>query len=284
MANDIKERIGQLDLTAREKEILNLVLEGKTSKETAFDLNIDLNTVKFHKKNIYQKINVKNSKELLKLYYPSGNSQAGQTAIKRKVPIKLIVPIAAGVLALVVALVLFSTKAKEQVFIFENWIAIADDISTIQVTRRNEEIDGKMQSTVTIAGMLYNDPEYPRVADGYFGLDMPYSGAYGKPDAETLALLRTAKSFSFSFAGDGARYYMRLPTFETIEGDHWLIIFPTVKGEISSITFNIPADLFRLGWSEKAVEFIQENIMFIQVQPVDPGDYELKFWDIRLYQ
>ena len=248
MASDLnKEQIEQLDLTSREKEILDLLLDGKSFKEIAYELNIAYSTGKFHQKNLYQKLGVTNIKELHKKYFSFG-------------------------------------KDKEPEFIFENWMAISDPKSTSQVTRKNEEIGGKRTSAVTIAGMLYDDPEYPRSADGYSGLDMPFSGAYVRADTETLKLLRTARAISFSFKGDGARYYMRLPTFETIEGDHWLNIFPTVKDEISAIKINIPDDLFRLGWSGKEAEFMQDNIMFVQIQPVDPGNYEFKFWDIKLYQ
>jgi hypothetical protein len=77
---------------------------------------------------------------------------------------------------------------------------------------------------------------------------------------------------------------MRLPTFETIDGDHYVHVFQTVKDEISNVHINMPDDLFRLGWSGKDAPFIQGNIMFIQFQPVDPGDFNLKLWGLRFNQ
>ena len=110
-----------------------------------------------------------------------------------------------------------------------------------------------------------------------------FAGTYGRPNSETLQAIRTMKSFSFKALGDGNRYYFRLPTFETIEGDHWVILFQTIDGEVITVKGNVPDDLFRYGWSGKEAEFIQENIMFVQVQTLRPGDFNLKFWDLRFY-
>ncbi|MCX5725280.1 MAG: LuxR C-terminal-related transcriptional regulator [Nitrospirae bacterium] len=44
------------DLTAREEEIMRWVAEGKTNWEISIILHVSLNTVKFHLKNIYQKL------------------------------------------------------------------------------------------------------------------------------------------------------------------------------------------------------------------------------------
>jgi hypothetical protein len=113
---------------------------------------------------------------------------------------------------------------------------------------------------------------------------MPYAGTFGRVFGESLDASRTMRSFSFKVMGDGNRYYMRLPTFETIEGDHWVNVFQTAKDEITSVHINMPDDLFRLGWSGKDVKFMQGNIMFIQFQPVDPGDFNLKLWGFRFNQ
>ena len=56
-----KELLGSLSL--REREIFNLIT--KTNKEIAAELNISVNTVKFHVKNIYEKLNIKSRKEVI---------------------------------------------------------------------------------------------------------------------------------------------------------------------------------------------------------------------------
>jgi len=46
----------KVELTARETEIMRWVAEGKTNWEISIILHVSLNTVKFHLKNIYQKL------------------------------------------------------------------------------------------------------------------------------------------------------------------------------------------------------------------------------------
>jgi DNA-binding CsgD family transcriptional regulator len=46
----------RIDLTAREEEIMHWVAEGKTNWEISMILKVSLNTIKFHLKNIYQKL------------------------------------------------------------------------------------------------------------------------------------------------------------------------------------------------------------------------------------
>lgn len=53
-------------LSSREKEVLKLLSEGCTNKETAKRLNISVRTVETHRKNIMEKINVKNLAGLIK--------------------------------------------------------------------------------------------------------------------------------------------------------------------------------------------------------------------------
>ncbi len=52
-------------LTMREREILQLVAEGKTNKEVAVDLNISPYTVETHRGNILEKLNLHNPAELI---------------------------------------------------------------------------------------------------------------------------------------------------------------------------------------------------------------------------
>ena len=108
-----------------------------------------------------------------------------------------------------------------------------------------------------------------------------YAGSLGRLFGESLNAARTMKSISFKVMGDGNKYYLKFPTFETIEGDYYFNIFQTEKDRLTNININIPGDLSRYGWSGKDVAFIQNNIMFIQIQPVDPGDFKTKIWDIR---
>ncbi len=56
------------DITNREQELLQRLLEGKSNAEIAGELYISLNTVKFHVRNILRKTGCKNRAELLAHY------------------------------------------------------------------------------------------------------------------------------------------------------------------------------------------------------------------------
>lgn len=72
---NVQNRIGknvQLNLyeglTTKQKEILKLLAEGKTNKEIAQDLFVELSTVKTHINNIYRQLNVTTRKEASSFY------------------------------------------------------------------------------------------------------------------------------------------------------------------------------------------------------------------------
>lgn len=52
-------------LSNREREVVNLLLEGKSNKQIALALHITENTVEFHLKNIYSKVQVRSRTELI---------------------------------------------------------------------------------------------------------------------------------------------------------------------------------------------------------------------------
>ena len=59
-------------LTGREREILQLLAEGKANKEVATDLNISTYTVETHRSHILQKLNLHNSAELVLYAFRKG--------------------------------------------------------------------------------------------------------------------------------------------------------------------------------------------------------------------
>ena len=63
----LRKRQAELpDLSKQEKNIQNLILQGKTNKEIAIDLFISLSTVKTHITNIYSKLKVSSRQELIR--------------------------------------------------------------------------------------------------------------------------------------------------------------------------------------------------------------------------
>jgi DNA-binding CsgD family transcriptional regulator len=62
----IQSLMDQFSFTRREAEIMNLILEGMTNEEIAEKVFVSQNTVKFHIKNIYLKLDVKNRVQALR--------------------------------------------------------------------------------------------------------------------------------------------------------------------------------------------------------------------------
>jgi two-component system nitrate/nitrite response regulator NarP len=63
-------------LTARERAMLAALARGRSNTELAQDLGISINTVKFHLRNLYEKLGFKNRAQAIAFYY-SGDSSAG---------------------------------------------------------------------------------------------------------------------------------------------------------------------------------------------------------------
>ena len=62
----IQERINLL--SERERQIINLILDGKLNKQIAYDLSISISTVEAHRANIMHKMQAKNVAQLIKMY------------------------------------------------------------------------------------------------------------------------------------------------------------------------------------------------------------------------
>jgi DNA-binding CsgD family transcriptional regulator len=62
-----KSVLAKYDLTARESEILDMIAQGESNKQIAEELFISINTVKFHVKKIYEKLEVSNRREASQL-------------------------------------------------------------------------------------------------------------------------------------------------------------------------------------------------------------------------
>ncbi len=64
-ANSVNDRLSSL--TAREKQIMELVMAGKFNKVIADELNISMRTVEVHRANLFEKMQVKTAVELANL-------------------------------------------------------------------------------------------------------------------------------------------------------------------------------------------------------------------------
>ncbi len=74
-----------VQLSKREKEVLELVLQGKSNKQIALSLGISVRTVEFHLKNVYAKFQVSSRIELiLKLGHATGAANLGDSTVDRR--------------------------------------------------------------------------------------------------------------------------------------------------------------------------------------------------------
>lgn len=64
-------------LTGREKIIIAALARGRTNTELAEELGISINTVKFHLRNLYEKLGLKNRSQAIAFYYSSESSGDG---------------------------------------------------------------------------------------------------------------------------------------------------------------------------------------------------------------
>lgn len=57
------------ELTGREKALLSALAQGRTNAELAVELGISINTVKFHLRNLYEKLGLRNRSQAIAFHY-----------------------------------------------------------------------------------------------------------------------------------------------------------------------------------------------------------------------
>ena len=68
IANYVGATKDHLNLTDREREIFTMLLKGIPPKEIGYTLKISFDTVRFHQKNLYQKLGIQSIQELFAKY------------------------------------------------------------------------------------------------------------------------------------------------------------------------------------------------------------------------
>jgi len=66
-------------LTKREKNLLAALAVGRTNKELAEDIGISVNTVKFHLRNLFEKLECRNRAQAIAYYYANRSQNTDQT-------------------------------------------------------------------------------------------------------------------------------------------------------------------------------------------------------------
>lgn len=68
-SSDLEKFVSKYEITSRELDVIKLICTGKTNKEIADQLFISISTVKDHNYKIYQKLNIKNRTQLMKMFF-----------------------------------------------------------------------------------------------------------------------------------------------------------------------------------------------------------------------
>ena len=63
--NDVRDRLERL--TPREREVMALLVDGKTTKEIAYDLHLSARTVEAHRRTVLRKMNVTSAAQLVRI-------------------------------------------------------------------------------------------------------------------------------------------------------------------------------------------------------------------------
>ncbi|GAB5552192.1 MAG: response regulator transcription factor [Saprospiraceae bacterium] len=72
LLNDLKNKSSSASISPREKEVIQLIVDGNTTKEIANKLFLSKHTVESHRQNILLKLQLKNSPELVKYAIQNG--------------------------------------------------------------------------------------------------------------------------------------------------------------------------------------------------------------------
>ncbi|MDR2964759.1 MAG: helix-turn-helix domain-containing protein [Treponema sp.] len=73
-------------LTPQEQKVLNMLIEGTAPKEIGYRLNISYDTVKYHQKKLYEKLDVHSVFELRNKYLNANTADAKETLAKQLLP------------------------------------------------------------------------------------------------------------------------------------------------------------------------------------------------------
>ncbi len=73
---EAEDAVGWGDLTAREREVVQLVAEGRSSREVAAELHISVKTVESHRTNVMRKLRIRSVSQLVRYAVRNGLVQA----------------------------------------------------------------------------------------------------------------------------------------------------------------------------------------------------------------
>jgi len=275
------------DLSVREREIFDLLVQRVSPKEIARRLNISYSTVNFHRTNLYNKLGVHNIKEFLDKYSTNGKAVPEFPESKTITPVSgskkhkrykllLSVGIALGIIMLAFSVLfiwILPQDKKPSVVVAptptETTIPIQNmgfypqsdvDIggnSTSEVYVTREEIDGV---TVNVLNLKTNLARRENS-------DAVYANAHTE-QGDIIQLFRQADGIRFKARGDGKLWNVEFHTLQTTpEGNYvfYIYLLRTVRDQV--IDVDIPySSLFQPEWYTKhRYDFDNEKIRGLSI-------------------
>jgi DNA-binding CsgD family transcriptional regulator len=291
------------DITPREREVFDLLLEGLSQKEIANKLNISHSTLDFHRTNLYRKLGVHSIKELFAKYSTNGKTAPSEPEAALPVPetkehkkLRLLLPagIALGIIMFAFSVLFIgkfvikpSPEPKGAIIPVYNmgFFSYADSNaqkgnSTCEIFISSEEIDGvEVNSVLNIKTNLVKREDS----------DIIYASVNTKK-SDLIQQLRQANGIRFKTRGDGKSWSVDFFQKEsTQERNHarYSFTFGTVRDQVGVVYVPYSKLTKHESYDQYSFDFNKETIkeMFFLANPYLQGfgSSSLQIFDFEIY-
>jgi len=219
------------NLSHREREIFDLLLKGVPPKDIAYNLNISYNTVDFHRKKVYSKLDIHSIQELVAKYSTNGKD-ARSAATGEKIP--------------VYGLGFYSYTDAER--------RTEKGKSTSKIFISQEKIDGAVVDVLNLKTNLVKTK---------YDIHTIYA------DMHTTSLnqrLRKANGIRFKAMGDGKPWQVEFHTTESKEGEIffcYVYIFSTIRNQVVDVDISYSGLYLPDYWEKYKFDFNKEKIVIL---------------------
>jgi DNA-binding CsgD family transcriptional regulator len=220
------------NLSPREHQIFDLLLEGVSPKEIAYRLKISNATVDFHRTKLYKKLGIKSLHELFAKY--AANVKTAQ-------------PTAAGIIS-VNTLGFYSYTDTER--------ATERGKSTAKIFLSRTKIDGKAVDVLNLKTNLVKTK---------YDIHTIYA------DMHTTMLnqrLRKANGIRFKARGDGKPWQIEFHTTESHAGEIffcYVYIFSTIRNQVINVDIPYSSIFLPDYWEKYKFDFDKEKIVTLSI-------------------
>ena len=241
------------NLSLREREIFDLLLEGVPPKEIAYKLNITHSTVDFHRTKLYGKLGVHSIRELFAKYSTTG--KAVQMTVTGVIP--------------VFALGFYSYTDTER--------RTETGKSTANISVSRKKIDGEIIEVLNLKTNLVKTKH---------DIHTIYA------DMHTTTLnqrLRRANGIRFKAIGDGKPWQVEFHTTESHTGEIffcYIYLFSTIRDQVINVDIPYSSLYLPEWWKEYSFNFNKEsieNLAFTANTTQGYGSSFLQIFDFEIY-